>query len=209
MDDNKTSFLEKVEKIKMPIRIVIFVGTLVILGGIFAYLVYLPKTDEINTTEKRVAELSRKLAGVKKTAAERDKFEERFKQVSAQFDDALKILPDSKEIPSLLTNVTKLGNQAGLKFLLFNPQPERGRDFYKEIPVSIRVEGTYHDVARFFDTVGRMDRIVNILDVSMKPAQALSTELITSCQAVTYQFTPESEVKAQEKKPAPRRGRRN
>ncbi len=206
MDDQKPSLLEKVEKIKMSIRILIFVGTLVILGGLFAYLVYLPKTDEIKRTERKVEELSRKLVNVKRTAADREKFEERFKQVSAQFNDALKILPDSKEIPSLLTNVTKLGNQAGLKFLMFNPQTERGQDFYKEIPVSIRVEGSYHDVARFFDAVGSMDRIVNILDVSMKPAQTLSTELITSCQAVTYQFIPESEAKkSQGKKPARRR----
>jgi type IV pilus assembly protein PilO len=206
MEDQKPSLLEKVEKIKMPVRILIFVGTLVLLGGIFAYLVYLPKTDEIKRTEKRVEDLSRKLVNVKRTAADREKFEEKFQQVSAQLDDALKILPDSKEIPSLLTNITKLGNQAGLRFLLFNPQAERGKGFYKEIPVSIRVEGTYHNVARFFDSVGSMDRIVNILDVSMKPSQALSTQLITSCQAVTYQFTPESEA-TQEKKPAGKRRR--
>ncbi|MFO7784816.1 MAG: type 4a pilus biogenesis protein PilO [Thermodesulfobacteriota bacterium] len=205
MEDHKPSLLEKIEKIKMPVRILILVGTLVLLGGIFTYLVYLPKTDEIKKTERKVEELSRKLVNVKRTAADRDKFEERYKQVTAQFEDALKILPDSKEIPSLLTNITKLGNQSGLKFLLFNPQVERGRDFYKEIPVSIRVEGTYHDVARFFDAVGRMDRIVNILEVSMKPGQALSTDLITSCQAVTYQFTPESEAKPEGKKPAAKR----
>lgn len=206
MEDQKPSLLEKIEKIKMPIRILILVGTLVILGGAFTYLVYLPKTDEIEKTELKSQQLSRQLVTVRRTAADRDQFEERFELVKAQFEDALKILPDSKEIPSLLTNVTRLGNEAGLRFLLFNPQAERTRDFYKEIPVSIRVEGTYHDVAMFFDAVGRMDRIVNILDVSMSPAQALSTTLITNCQAVTYQFIPESEIQAQQ--PQPARGRR-
>ncbi len=187
--------MEKIEKIKMPIRILILVGTLVLLAGAFAWFIYVPKTEAIEKTEKSVQELSKKLANVKKQARDLEKFEAKFEQVSAQFEEALKILPDSKEIPSLLTNITRLGNEAGLQFLLFNPQNERGRDFYKEIPVSIRVQGSYHDVARFFDTVGRMDRIVNILDVSMKPRQALSTELVTSCQAVTYQFTAKATAK--------------
>ncbi len=195
MEDQKPSFIEKVEKIKMPIRIVILVGTIVLLAGAFIWFVYMPKTQQIQKMELSVQELSKKLADVKKKAREIEKFEQKFAQVTAQFDEALKILPDSKEIPSLLTNITRLGNSAGLNFQLFSPQKERGMGFYKEIPVSILVEGNYHNVARFFDSVGRMDRIVNILDVSMKPKTALSTELVTSCQAVTYQFTPEAEVK--------------
>ncbi|MCF8061414.1 MAG: type 4a pilus biogenesis protein PilO [Deltaproteobacteria bacterium] len=200
MEDQKSSFVEKVEKIKMPIRILILVGTLVLLAGAFTWFVYIPKTEAIQKKEKSVKELSRKLAEVEKEVRNREKFEEKFKQVNAQFDEALKILPDSKEIPSLLTNITRLGNEAGLQFLLFTPQNERGRGFYKEIPVSIRVEGTYHNVARFFDSVGRMDRIVNILNVSMKPEKVLSTELVTSCQAVTYQFTAEEPKQDDNKK---------
>ncbi len=195
MEQHNPSLVEKIEKIKMPIRILILVGTLAVLAGAFTWFVYLPKTEAIAKTEKRVEELSKKLANVKKQARNLEKFEEKFKQVTAQFEEALKILPDRKEIPSLLTNVTRLGNEAGLQFLLFNPQAERGRDFYREIPVSIRVEGTYHNVARFFDSVGRMDRIVNIFNVSMKPTKALSTELVTSCNAVTYQFTAKAAPK--------------
>jgi len=195
MEDQKPSFIEKVEKIKMPIRIVILVGTIVLLAGAFIWFVYLPKTQEIQKVELSVQELTKKLADVKKKAQEIEKFERKFAQVTAQFDEALKILPDSKEIPSLLTNITRLGNNAGLNFQLFSPQNERGMGFYKEIPVSILVEGNYHNVAQFFDSVGRMDRIVNILNVSMKPKTVLSTELVTSCQVVTYQFTPEAEIK--------------
>jgi len=200
MEDQKPSFVEKVEKIKMPIRILILVGTLVLLAGAFVWFVYIPRTGEIAKTEQAVEELSKKLADVKKKARNLDKFEKKFARVTAQFDEARKILPDSKEIPSLLTNITRLGNNAGLKFQMFNPQKERGMGFYKEIPVSIRVEGNYHNVARFFDSVGRMDRIVNILNVSMKPKKALQTDLVTSCKAVTYQFTAEPPKKKKKKK---------
>lgn len=200
MEEKKDSFFEKVEKIKMPVRILILVGTIVVLAGAFVWFYYLPKTHDIEDTEKKNRKLKKELVEVKKRAQNLEEFEKKFERVNLQLEEALKILPDSKEIPSLLTNITQLGRQAGLQFLLFNPQAERSQDFYIEIPVSIRVSGSYHRVAQFFDKVGRMDRIVNILNVSMKPEEALSTQLITSCEAVTFQFKPEEEKKEKEEK---------
>jgi type IV pilus assembly protein PilO len=69
-----------------------------------------------------------------------------------------------------------------------------------EIPVSIEVSGTYHDVAVFFDRVGRMERIINILNVSMQPVSERSTVLTTTCDAVTYRFKGDSNVSKQGKK---------
>ncbi|MGD8389522.1 MAG: type 4a pilus biogenesis protein PilO [Desulfobacteraceae bacterium] len=210
MEERKDSFFEKVEKIKMPIRILILVGTIVVLAGAFIWLYYIPRTADIADVENKNRKLAKELAEVKKRAKNLEEFERKFERVNLQLEEALKILPDSKEIPSLLTNITRLGRESGLEFMLFNPQAERSQGFYIEIPVSIRVSGTYHRVAQFFDKVGRMDRIVNILNVSMKPEEALSTQLITSCEAVTFQFKPEEEVEAEEKddKKAKKKGRR-
>ncbi|MEE9610799.1 MAG: type 4a pilus biogenesis protein PilO, partial [Desulfatiglandales bacterium] len=113
---------------------------------------------------------------------------------------ALRLLPNKKEIPRLLRSVTQLGSDSQLEFRLFSPQKERAQDFIMEIPVSIEVSGTYHNVAAFFDRVGRMERIVNILNVSMKPVKARSTTLITQCDAVTYRFKGGSDVGATRKK---------
>jgi len=212
MEEQRDSFFEKVEKIKMPLRILILVGTIVVLAGAFVWFYYLPRTSDIADVEKKNRQLSKELAEVKKRAKNLDEFERKFERVNLQLEEALKILPDSKEIPSLLTNITQLGRESGLNFLLFNPQAERSQGFYIEIPVSIRVSGTYHRVAQFFDKVGRMDRIVNILNVSMKPEELLSTQLITSCEAVTFQFKPEEKALAKEEtkddKKAKKKGRR-
>lgn len=208
MEEQRDSFFEKVGKIKMSVRVLILVGTIVALAGAFIWFFYIPKTTEITDMEKRNQKLSKELAVVKKRAQNLEEFEKKFERVNLQFEEALKILPDSKEIPSLLTNITKLGREAGLEFLLFNPQAERSQGFYIEIPVSIRVSGSYHRVAQFFDKVGRMDRIVNILNVSMKPQEVLSTELITSCEAVTFQFKPEETEEKTEDKEAKKKGRR-
>ena len=194
------AFFNKVETIKMPVRILILIGTVVVLGGIFIWLVYMPKNEEIKRTKKDIASLQQKLNRAKVRARNLKKFEAEFARVDAQFQEALRLLPNKKEIPRLLKNITKLGTDSKLEFRRFRPLKEKVRDFYIEIPVSIEVSGNYHDVAVFFDRVGRMDRIVNILNVSMKPIKGLSTTLVTKCDAVTYSFRGSSNASKPKKK---------
>jgi len=194
------ALFEKVEKIKMPIRIAILLGTLVLLAGLFVYFVYLPKTEEIAKTREEIAKLQQKLNQAVVKARALKKFEAEYAEVDAQFQEALKLLPNTKEIPSLLKSITQLGTDSQLEFLLFSPQRERAQDFFMEIPVSIEVSGTYHNVAIFFDKVGQMERIVNILNVSMTPQKERSTTLTTRCDAVTYRFKGETDASAQPKK---------
>ncbi len=99
----------------------------------------------------------------------------RFQDEAAKLREELKVaitqLPTSKEIPSLLSNISQLGKDSGLEFLLFKPVGEINKDFYAEIPVEIRVKGAYNNVAIFFDKVGKLPRIVNISEVSMDNAK--------------------------------------
>jgi type IV pilus assembly protein PilO len=194
------ALLEKVEKLKMPVRIAIFAGTLVILVAVFVWFFYLPKTDEINKVNQRISQLQTKLNRAIVRARALKKFEAEYAEVNVQFQEALNLLPNTKEIPALLKSITQLGTDSQLEFRLFSPQRERAKDFYMEIPVSIEVSGTYHDVALFFDRVGRMERIINILNVSMKPVSERSTVLTTTCDAVTYRFKGDSNVSKQGKK---------
>jgi len=194
------ALFEKVEKIKMPVRIAIFLGTLVFLAGLFFYFVYLPKTEQIASTRAEIAKLQQKLNQALVRVRSLKKFEAEYAEVDAQFQEALKLLPNTKEIPSLLKSITQLGTDSQLDFLLFSPQRERPQDFFMEIPVSIEVSGTYHNVAIFFDKVGQMERIVNILNVSMTPAKDRSTQLTTRCDAVTYRFKGETDASTKPKK---------
>ena len=191
------AFFEKVEKLKMIHRILILVGTIVLLAGIFVALVYIPKSKEITRLNKEIAGLEKKINQAKIKARTLKKFEAEQVEVEAQFREALKLLPNKREIPTLLRSITQLGSDANLEFRLFSPKKEKARDFYIEIPVSMEVSGTYHDVATFFDKVGRMKRIVNILDITMKPVKARSTNLTTKCDAVTYRFKREVDEKTE------------
>jgi type IV pilus assembly protein PilO len=196
----KGTFIEKVEKIKMPYRIAILAGTIVLLAGLFVWFVYLPKSEQIEATRQEIKKLEAKLKQAKVRAAALEKFEAEYAQVDAQFAEALALLPNTKEIPVLLKAITQLGTDSQLDFVLFSPQRERAKDFYMEIPVAIEVSGSYHNVAVFFDKVGRMERIINILNVSMAPVKERSTTLRTKCDAVTYRFKGESDAPQKPKK---------
>jgi type IV pilus assembly protein PilO len=184
----KASFIEKVQNIKMPHRIMILLGTLVVLGGLFLFLIYIPKAEEIALIKAEIAGIEQQINQAKIREKNFEKFEAERADINTQFQEALTLLPDKREIPSLLRSITQLGSDSKLEFRLFQPLKERRRDFYVEIPVSMELSGSYHDVALFFDKVGRMERIVNIVDVSMKPIKERATTLITRCDAVTYRF---------------------
>ncbi|HDR16017.1 MAG TPA: protein PilO [Desulfobacteraceae bacterium] len=189
-----TPLLRKVDELSFRIRIIFFVLTIVVLGGVFIYFIYTPKSEEIDRLERRVGNLERQLFPAKSRAVNVKKLQAKMAEMESDFQEALKLLPNEREIPSLLRSITRMGSQSDLKFLLFKPENDVPRGFYVEIPVSIEVEGNFLDVAAFFDEVGGMERIVNIVNVSMRPEQDFSTTLKTTCTAVTYRFKKEDQT---------------
>ncbi len=98
-------------------------------------------------------------------------------------------LPDGKEIPELLTQISDLGSQEGLEFMLFKPLPEKRVDFYSKVPVEMNIIGRFHDIATFFDRVRRLTRVVNITDIKMKvKTQDKIPVLETKCKATTFKY---------------------
>jgi len=182
------NFFDKISKLRMVHRILIFAGTIAVLAGLFIWLVYMPKTAEMRTLRSEIDKLKDQLRLAEKRAGDLEKLEKDLTQAQADLQFALRLLPTTSEIPNLLKSITKLGNDSNLEFLLFSPQREVSRDFFVEIPVNIEVRGVYHDVASFFDKVGKLDRIVNVIDVSMVPVKSMDTTLKTNCKAVTYRF---------------------
>ncbi|MFC1816961.1 type 4a pilus biogenesis protein PilO, partial [Thermodesulfobacteriota bacterium] len=131
-------FFEKVEKINKIQRILIYVGAFVLLIGPFAYFSFLPKSQKIDELSKEVQSLETQLASAKRQARQLKSWRAKYKKAQAQFNIAKKALPLKKEIPSLLASVSASGQQAGLDFQLFQPQGESAKQFYAEIPVSIK-----------------------------------------------------------------------
>jgi len=117
------------------------------------------------------------------------------KEAEIEFLRVKKSLPEGKEIPSLLISISRSGHEAGLEFLLFERKDAVSKEFYAEIPIAIRVAGSYHNVGGFFDKVAKLNRIVNIRNIKMIATDSGVKE--TSCTATTYMFVE----KPKEEKP--------
>lgn len=183
-------------------RILICCASFLLLVGAFYYFSYMPKIDQIKSLAQRRDSLRQQVATAKAKAKELAKVREEKQKAEADFMIARKVLPETTEIPSLLTGISRSGQDAGLEFLLFQPKGEVRKDFYAEIPVSMKVVGGYHNVAGFFDNIARLDRIVNLQDVVISAdSGGKDKRLTTSCTAVTYRFVePEKKPPAEQKK---------
>ncbi len=172
-------------------KLLIYVGTLIVVIAAFTALLIFPKYQGIVGLQTDLEEAQATLATAKAKAANSERFKAELEATQREFEKALQLLPDQKEIPALLTNISDLGRKAGLEFILFKPKEEVQKDFYAEIPVEIVVLGSYHSVAIFFDKVSKLPRIVNISNVIMTDPKVLDGEVLvrTSCLATTYRFT--------------------
>jgi len=150
------------------------------------------RTDGLRAhIEDMVQERARKLS-------EAQAMPDRQKEVEVldrQLKLAIARLPDEKEIPDLLSSVSNLGRDSGLDILIFRQKPETYQEFYAQVPVEMQVRGGYHQVAAFFDRVGKLDRIVNVSDISMKDPKVVGDDMVlqANCQVTTYRFLSEAE----------------
>lgn len=191
---------EKLEKLTKVQRILIFSLSFIILVGAFVWLQFLPKYNQYKelTAEYEKLENDLRIATIK--AAKLARLRKELKEAEEKFKIAGRALPESEEIPSLLASISQSGQDAGLEFHLFQPKPDVIKDFYAEIPVSLTVQGTYHNVGTFFDKVSNLSRIVNIEGIKIKPTPGSETgDLTTSCTAVTYKFIEQEPAKNKKK----------
>lgn len=192
------SLVEKIEKLSKTVRIAICAGTLVLVIGLFVYFSYVPKYQKIGELKADLKKIEAELKEAKRRAGELKKVQDEMNAVQSDFNLAKQELPESEEIPSLLTNISRAGQSVGLEFLLFKPGKDEERDFYADIPVAVEVSGLYHEVVRFFYEVSKLNRIVNIKDIKIsggkggkggkKGSSKRENELSVSCRVVTYKF---------------------
>jgi len=179
--------IERIERLSKLQRILIYAGTVIVLVGAFVYFSYMPKLKEIGKLKVKQNELEKKLQTAKKNAAQLDYYRARMREAETKFKIAKRALRDKKEIPTLIDGISQAAHDAGLDILVFTPKPEVRKEFYAQVPISIKVAGDYHNVAVFFDMVAGLPRIVNVTDIAIVPAKE-GAELTTSCTAVVYRF---------------------
>jgi type IV pilus assembly protein PilO len=160
---------------------------------LYTYAFYLPARDDLEVARSKQFELQRKLNEVRSVAANMGAFEEEVAVLERRLTLALRQLPDSKELPVLLTDVTSLGKNAGLEFKAFRPRSEVPREFYSEVPIEIEFTGRFHEIAEFFDRVAKLPRIVNVseLEMTIGGEDSQDTQLKVKGKATTFRFVEE------------------
>jgi type IV pilus assembly protein PilO len=131
-----------------------------------------------------------------KQAANLEAYEKQLEEMRESFGAMLRQLPNQTEVADLLVDVSQTGLASGLEFELFQPRSEVPREFYAELPISIRVIGGYHEFGEFISGVAALPRIVTIHDVNI--SRAGTGNLSMNLTAKTYRYIEEDEETTEE-----------
>ena len=189
--------IEKILKLPNKQKIAIFVAVLLLEAVGLAYFLYWPKHKMLTELKEQHQKLQLEVEDKTRIANNLPKIQKEYNDLNLELEKALTELPNSKEIPSLLTSITATGKSAGLDFLVFRPRPEAVKDFYAEVPVDITVYGSYFSVANFFAAVANLPRIVNITNVDFGEVRNVNNRMMTkvNCLATTFRFLGKEEIK--------------
>ncbi len=170
-------------------------GSILLISFVFWQYFYGAALKEQDELSNKVQSLTTEIATEKRLARDLGKFRDQVKELDIKLNQALQELPDTREIPDFLRSISDLAREVGLEVPLFRPLPEVRKDFYAEVPVSITVEGTFHQVATFFDEVGRLPRIVNISGITVREPKIGEDRVVirADCSATTFRYLDESE----------------
>jgi len=126
-------------------------------------------------------------------------YKQQLKDIERSFGALLRQLPGKTEVPSLLVDISQTGLAAGLQEKLFQPEPEQKKDFYAELPIKIRLTGSYHQFGEFVSGIAALPRIVTLHDIDIKPdTKDAYDQLSLELTAKTYRYLDEDEIAAGE-----------
>jgi len=183
---------------------------------LLAILIGIPVAGFFLDTQGQIEELERGRAeeakhkenylSKKKQAVNLDLHRQQLREIDTQFGALLRQLPNKSQMDALLVDINQAGLGRGLQFDLFRPAPsENVREFYAELPIQVRVVGTYHDMGAFASDVGQLSRIVTLNDVKIGAGN--DGILTMEATARTFRYLDDSEVAAQRKAAAKKGGK--
>ena len=173
--------------------------------GMFALVLaagwFLVCSDAIATLELKQQEerkLREDFLSKKRQSVNLDLYVQQLNEIDRSFGALLKQLPNKAEVESLLIEINQSGMGRGLQFELFKPSPEIVKDFYAELPISVKLTGNYHDFGAFAADIGRLSRIVTLNNVAITP-NAKDGTLTMDAVTKTFRYLDESELAARRK----------
>jgi len=186
------------------------VGTVALLFALAAaagywYFVWKAKRPELLEARAKETELWNTLETKARKAANLQAYKDQLAEMEKSFGAMLRQLPNKTEVPNLLVDISQTGLAAGLEEKLFQPQGEVRKDFYAELPITIRLTGNYHQMGNFAGGIAALPRIVTLHDIEIVPAGgkdargtgAVPGDLTLNVTAKTYRYLDDEEQEAE------------
>lgn len=169
------------------------------------FLAWKPKKPLLDNARTQETKLMSTLEEKARKAANLDAYVAQLQEMEQSFGAMLRKLPNKTEVPNLLTDISQQGAGAGLDQKLFQPAAQVTRDFYAELPIKMRLTGSFHSIGAFVSGIAALPRIVTLHDVAIAPSgkEKGSDLLQLDVTAKTYRYLDEEEQAAMAPKPAP------
>jgi type IV pilus assembly protein PilO len=184
----------------LPIRIGAVAAAFVVLSLVGIYmLVWNEQRPELQRRQAEEQQLRQEFKDKHSKAVNLELYKQQLKDIERSFGALLRQLPGKTEVPSLLVDISQTGLAAGLQEKLFQPEAEQKKDFYAELPIKIRLTGSYHQFGEFVSGIAALPRIVTLHDIDIKPdSKDAYDQLSLELTAKTYRYLDEDEIAAGE-----------
>lgn len=167
-------------------------STILFLGW---WLVLADQQTELDDKRQQEEKLKQEYLDKKKQAVNLDLYKQQLNEIDQTFGALLKQLPNKSEMEALLTEINQSGMGRGLQFELFKPGQEQSKEFYAELPITIKVSGNYNDLGAFAADIARLPRIVTLNNIAI--ASAAGGKLVMDATTKTFRYLDEEEVAKQ------------
>lgn len=180
-----------------PAKIVVIIILCAAVGAAGFFLFTKNQMEKLERVEQEEMTLKQEFESKQARAVNLEAYKQQLKDIEESFGAMLRQLPSKTEVEGLLVDISQTGLASGIEFLLFKPQGERFIEFYAELPISMKMTGTYHQFGNFVSGVAALPRIVTLHDISISDDKG--GRLIMEVTAKTYRYLDETEL-AQQKK---------
>lgn len=187
-----------IKKIPKGVRIALSVAPAVIISVIVLMLIVMPKTKEIKGLRSEISTQENEIAKSKAMAAKLDVLKVENEKLKKRLDELKEQLPEEKEVSSLLKQISEVAAKSDIDILSWKPEAKKAHPsgIVEEIPFSLTLTGTYHNLGYFFSNITRLNRIVNFSDIKLGTPKTQKDEAILN---ITFKASTFSSVKEEGK----------
>ncbi len=209
LDDLNHIDLKQAGNLPSAVKAVLLATLFLLIVFLGYYLLWRSAWDSLDEAKAKEQQSRTVYTNKKSIAINLARYQQQMADIEISFGAMLKQLPDRSQMDGLLTDINQAGLGRGLEFELFKPGQETQAEFYAQMPISIKVQGTYHELGAFATDISKLSRIVTLNDLVItnpnkaagKDAKAKSGDVILTMEAVakTYRYLDADELAAKKK----------